>query len=112
MKRGPVICGACLVLAVLSIPTQAQEAAQTPNLKWIHVSHDGTHFVNADSGRRVVLWGVNYDHDKDSRLLEDYWADRSWDVSPPMDVDSKFFFPKNMLDLNRQQTISTLPYQP
>jgi DMSO/TMAO reductase YedYZ molybdopterin-dependent catalytic subunit len=23
----------------------------------------------------------------------DYWSDRGWDVSPPMDVDSKIFFP-------------------
>lgn len=22
-----------------------------------------------------------------------YWEDRGWDISPPMDVDSKFFFP-------------------
>lgn len=29
------------------------------------------------------------------RPLEDYWNDRFWDVSPPMDVDSKFFFPRN-----------------
>jgi DMSO/TMAO reductase YedYZ molybdopterin-dependent catalytic subunit len=25
--------------------------------------------------------------------LSDYWADRGWDVSPPMAVDSKIFFP-------------------
>ena len=26
--------------------------------------------------------------------LSDYWADRGWDVSVPMAVDSKFFFPR------------------
>ncbi len=25
----------------------------------------------------------------------DYWEDRGWDVSPPMDVDSRFFFPED-----------------
>ena len=25
--------------------------------------------------------------------VQDYWEDRGWDCSPPMEVDSKFFFP-------------------
>ena len=29
------------------------------------------------------------------RPLEDYWQDRGWDLAPPMDVDSKIFFPEN-----------------
>ena len=29
------------------------------------------------------------------RPLEDYWDDRGWDTSPPMDVDSKIFFPNS-----------------
>jgi DMSO/TMAO reductase YedYZ molybdopterin-dependent catalytic subunit len=29
------------------------------------------------------------------RPLEDYWQDRGWDLTPPMDVDSKIFFPAN-----------------
>jgi len=33
------------------------------------------------------------------RPLEDYWQDRGWDVSPPMDVDSKIFFPENRATL-------------
>jgi DMSO/TMAO reductase YedYZ molybdopterin-dependent catalytic subunit len=27
------------------------------------------------------------------RPLEDYWEDRGWDTSPPMEIDSKIFFP-------------------
>ncbi|MHA2357114.1 MAG: molybdopterin-dependent oxidoreductase [Candidatus Thorarchaeota archaeon] len=27
------------------------------------------------------------------RPLEDYWQDRGWDTSPPMEIDSKIFFP-------------------
>jgi len=41
----------------------------------IRVSADGTHFVRAGSGRPFVVWGVNYDHDRDGRLIEDYWRD-------------------------------------
>ncbi len=79
MKRGAIIFIAYLVLAVVSIACQPQKATPAFELEWICVSDDGTHFVNADSDRRVVLWGVNYDHDKESRLLEDYWADE-WDT--------------------------------
>ncbi len=31
-------------------------------------------FVVAPGGTRFVPWGFNYDHDENSRLLEDYWA--------------------------------------
>lgn len=40
----------------------------------IRVSPDGTRFVDAD-GRPFVVWGVNYDHDSDGRLLDEYWID-------------------------------------
>ncbi len=59
------------VLCVLSVP-QLSRAEAPP---WVRVSDDGSHFVEAKSGRRVVLWGVNYDHDGSGRLLEDYWQD-------------------------------------
>jgi hypothetical protein len=39
------------------------------------VSDDGKHFVRGDEAQRFVVWGVNYDHDRDGRLLEDYWHD-------------------------------------
>jgi hypothetical protein len=45
-------------------------------LELIRPSKDGTHFVGA-SGRRFVVWGVNYDRDDAGRLLEDYW-DKEW----------------------------------
>ncbi len=37
-------------------------------------SDDGKGFVCADSGRRFVAWGFNYDHDRNHRLIEDYWV--------------------------------------
>jgi Cellulase (glycosyl hydrolase family 5) len=45
----------------------------------IRVSADGQHFELSDSGRRFVVWGVNYDHDDRSRLLDEYW-DREWET--------------------------------
>jgi len=29
------------------------------------------------------------------RPLEDFWEDFGWDLTPPMDIDSTFFFPEN-----------------
>lgn len=39
----------------------------------IRPNDDGTGFVRADSGQQFVAWGFNYDHDRDHRLIEDYW---------------------------------------
>ncbi len=48
----------------------------TQSLEPIRVSDDGTHFVLASTGTRFVVWGVNYDHDEDGRLLDEYWVDQ------------------------------------
>lgn len=50
---------------------------KVPPLELIRPSKDGTHFVGAVSGKRFVVWGVNYDHDDAGRLLEDYW-EKEW----------------------------------
>jgi Cellulase (glycosyl hydrolase family 5) len=44
-------------------------------LERIKPSADQSHFVTATTGKRFVVWGVNYDHDGPGRLLEDYWHD-------------------------------------
>ena len=64
---------ACLVAAA-PISAQARDA-----LDWVRPSDDKTHFVLDGTGRRVVMWGFNYDRDDAGRLLEDYWADE-WDA--------------------------------
>ena len=46
-------------------------AAEMP---WIGVADDKQGFALVPSGRPFVPWGVNYDHDRDGRLLEDYWS--------------------------------------
>ena len=43
--------------------------------EWVRVSDDGTHFVRGPNAARFVVWGVNYDRDRDGRLLEDYWQE-------------------------------------
>ena len=66
---------AALIVTAAS-DASAEEAGPLP---WIVPSADGSHFVAADSGDRVVLWGFNYDHDTEGRLLEDYWKEE-WEA--------------------------------
>ncbi|MDF1539479.1 MAG: molybdopterin-dependent oxidoreductase [Candidatus Thorarchaeota archaeon] len=40
------------------------------------------------------------------RPLEDYWEDRGWDTSPPMDIDSKIFFPVGSVSINVNQNLT------
>lgn len=71
-----------LVFAQLCRPEDQQATHAGPaaaQLQWIRPSRDGTHFVGAESGRKVVMWGVNYDHDDAGRLLEDYWHEQ-WET--------------------------------
>lgn len=39
------------------------------------------------------------------RPLEDYWEDRGWDTSPPIEIDSLIFFPDNYVDVNVSQNL-------
>lgn len=54
--------------------------AQADEMPWITVSKDKRSFSRSTDSRVFVPWGVNYDHDADGRLLEDYWEDRWADV--------------------------------
>lgn len=57
--------GLCVVLCLV-------RSAHTAELEWLRVSDDGKEFVT-ESGKPFVAWGFNYDHDRDGRLIEDYW---------------------------------------
>jgi len=48
-------------------------SASEPELEWIRPDKDGNRFVRHESGDEFVVWGVNYDHDRSGRLIEDYW---------------------------------------
>jgi hypothetical protein len=63
------------VLVALACRASYAQKTNAPTHEWIRVSDDGLHFVRAHSGKRFIVWGVNYDHDRDGRLLEDYWHD-------------------------------------
>lgn len=63
-----------ILLFVASILAGVPALAADP-LPKIRVSDDRSHFVEEGTGRRFVIWGVNYDHDGAGRLLEDYWGD-------------------------------------
>jgi hypothetical protein len=43
---------------------------------WIRVADDQRGFVIDETGQHWTAWGFNYDHDRDGRLLEDYWVDQ------------------------------------
>ncbi len=62
-----------LVLAGLT----AHATGRVNGMEQIQVAKDKHSFVLADSGRRFVPWGFNYDHDANGRLIEDYW-DNEW----------------------------------
>jgi hypothetical protein len=43
-------------------------------MEFIQVSNDKTSFVLSISRKPFVPWGLNYDHDEQGRLIEDYWG--------------------------------------
>lgn len=63
-----------VIIAMLSGRLGADEP-----LAKIRVSDDGRGFVTTTDGKPFMPWGFNYDHDRDGRLLEDYWIDE-WET--------------------------------
>jgi len=62
-------------ISVFCLATFTVGPALAADLEWIRVADDNRSFVLADSGRKFVPWGFNYDHDRTGRLIEDYWDD-------------------------------------
>lgn len=82
MRWGVLTIAVAGLLSVASVQAEDKtEEANQPqaSLPWIQVSDDKTHFVEAETGKRFVVWGANYDRDDSGRLLEDYWADE-WET--------------------------------
>jgi len=79
MKRiRKLILGYCLLVvwSVLFPVSESGSRAVAASMKTVGVSADGSRFVldGADPGAPgFTPWGVNYDHDEQGRLLEDYW---------------------------------------
>lgn len=73
----------CLRLLTVVCCCLSASLLSAAELEWIQISADGKSFVTAESGKRFVPWGFNYDHDRDGRLLEDYW-NKEW---PAIEAD-------------------------
>jgi hypothetical protein len=69
-----LLLSACLMVTLAASGCENAFAEPAP-LESIRVSADHRGFVQAKSNKPFVPWGVNYDHDEQGRLLEDYWAD-------------------------------------
>ncbi len=69
----PSLCFSSAALAQTDVNSSRQE------LEAIRVADDGRSFVGAQTGKKFVAWGVNYDHDEQGRLIEDYWRDE-WET--------------------------------
>jgi hypothetical protein len=51
------------------------KAPAKARLERIGLSKDNAKFIRVESGTPFVIWGVNYDHDRAGRLIEDYWRE-------------------------------------
>src|SRR3954469_20093422 len=69
--------GGLLIVVSFGLLARTADARDTNQLEFIKVSKDGRQFVRATSGRKFIPWGFNYDHDRNNRLLEQYW-NKSW----------------------------------
>jgi hypothetical protein len=67
------LCPSCSPASGGDPPGSPEEGAAPAPPARIVLSADRSHFVLEGSGARFVPWGFNYDHDRDGRLLEDYW---------------------------------------
>ena len=65
-----------MILATLAVIGGLVARADAFDLERVRVSDDGKGFVT-ESGQPFTPWGFNYDHDRNGRLIEDYW-DAEW----------------------------------
>lgn len=66
-------------LMLLLVEVGFGEESVAGPLERIRVSDDGERFVRGASADEFIVWGVNYDHDADGRLLEEYWNE-DWET--------------------------------
>jgi hypothetical protein len=63
---------------VLLTCSLARGVCTAEELPWIEVSANAKGFVRRPEGKPFHPWGVNYDHDENGRLIEDYW-ENEWE---------------------------------
>ncbi len=59
-----------VLLIGLLLPLPSTEAA----LPRVTIGSDGKSFQQVGADKPFVVWGVNYDHNRDGQLIEDYWT--------------------------------------
>lgn len=80
-----VLLTAITALASCGVGISAPSSTTTPSsstrpaMERVEVGTGGTGFRLA-AGKPFTPWGFNYDHDRQNRLLEDYWVDNWPDV--------------------------------
>ncbi len=45
-------------------------------MPWIVINANRDGFAESPSGNPFRPWGVNYDHDRNGKLLDEYWLDQ------------------------------------
>lgn len=71
----PILAAAALLSLNPMVMARASD-----HQEWIGLSSDKSHFVRRGSNEQFIPWGVNYDHDRHGRLLEEYWLEEWEDV--------------------------------
>lgn len=65
------------VLAISLVVSESSIPLMAAGMKTVGVSTNGIRFLLNGTNETFTPWGVNYDHDENGRLLEDYW-DTEW----------------------------------
>lgn len=63
----------CILIGFAFCLTLMVRAAYSADLEPIRVKADGTGFETTVTHRSFAPWGFNDDHDRQGRLIEDYW---------------------------------------
>ena len=67
---------AAILALALSAGMIVSSAAISAEMDFVGMAKDRPAFVFEATGRPLVPWGFNYDHDESGRLIEDYWDDQ------------------------------------
>ena len=73
-------CIQCIILAVFAAASFSCKQNQSSEMEWIGLSADGKTLVEVSTGKPFLMWGVNYDRDYKSRLMDDYWIEE-WETA-------------------------------
>ncbi len=76
-RRGMYNLCIVLGLSLLAVVNLfAQDSNNSNNMPWIVINANRDGFAESPSGNPFRPWGVNYDHDRNGKLLDEYWLDQ------------------------------------